>query len=144
LIFTVGHGARSAEELIAILQDARIDILVDVRAYPASRRHPQFSKEPLRAALADAGMAYQWEGHALGGMRKSYVDHMHTEEFRRSAGALGEMNGRVCLLCAEANPENCHRWHIADWLVAQGQPVLHLGKKGESSEHRPHPQARLL
>ena len=45
LIFTVGHGARSAAQLIAILKEAGIGTLVDVRAYPASRRHPQFSKQ---------------------------------------------------------------------------------------------------
>src|SRR5262249_22830725 len=74
LIYTVGHGARSAEQLIAILKEAGIGTLVDVRAYPASRRHPQFSRQPLSASLEKAGIAYRWEGKALGGMRPSYAD----------------------------------------------------------------------
>ena len=66
----MGHGARSAVAFVFLLQESRIKVLVDVRAYPVSRRHPQFSREALSAALAEAGMQYRWEGKALGGMRK--------------------------------------------------------------------------
>jgi len=52
VIFTVGHSTRAQEELIAILKEAGIALLVDVRRFPGSRRHPQFGKERLRAAGA--------------------------------------------------------------------------------------------
>jgi uncharacterized protein (DUF488 family) len=55
-IYTVGHGARSAAELLFILREGEIRTLVDVRAYPVSRRHPHFSKEALQATLAEAGI----------------------------------------------------------------------------------------
>ncbi|MGH8640377.1 MAG: DUF488 family protein [Burkholderiales bacterium] len=45
MICTVGHGARSAVELVSILQEAQIRTLVDVRAFPTSRRDPQLSRE---------------------------------------------------------------------------------------------------
>src|SRR5437899_3876950 len=60
-IFSIGHGARSASDLIAVLQDAGIRRLVDVRTAPGSRKHPQFGRDALADALASAGIAYRWE-----------------------------------------------------------------------------------
>jgi uncharacterized protein (DUF488 family) len=108
---------------------------VDVRAYPVSRRHPQFSKPALSAALAEAGIVYRWEGKALGGMRPSYADHMQTEQFQAAAGALSSIEGRACIMCAESNPADCHRSFIADWLVAHGERVTHLLHLGRQHEH---------
>jgi uncharacterized protein (DUF488 family) len=106
-----------------------------VRAYPASRRHPQFSKDSLSAFLRDAGIAYRWEGKALGGMRPSYADHMQTEQFQSAARALSSSEGRVCIMCAESNPAECHRSFIADWLVTHGERVTHLLDLGSQREH---------
>jgi uncharacterized protein (DUF488 family) len=111
-----------------------------VRAYPASRRHPQFSKDKLRTSVTDAGIAYQWQGKALGGMRKSYADHMQTDGFQSAAAALVQMPGPVCIMCAESDPAECHRSFISDWLVAQGHRVVHLLDVGKQREH----PARLL
>jgi uncharacterized protein (DUF488 family) len=134
-LYTVGHGARSAAELVAILKEVGVETLVDVRAYPGSRRHPQFSKENLRKSMEHAGIAYEWHGKALGGMRASFADHMETEEFQRAAAALAARQDRVCILCAESDPEHCHRSFIADWLVARGTRVIHLLDLGEQREH---------
>jgi uncharacterized protein (DUF488 family) len=106
-----------------------------VRAYPASRRHPQFSKLALSASLHEAGISYRWEGKALGGMRPSYADHMQTEQFQSAARALSALEGRVCIMCAESNPADCHRSYIADWLVARGERVVHLLELGTQQEH---------
>jgi hypothetical protein len=64
------HGNRSSEEFLRLLEVARIECVVDVRAYPESRRHPHFSRTVLEATLAAAGIGYVWEGAALGGMRR--------------------------------------------------------------------------
>jgi uncharacterized protein (DUF488 family) len=106
-----------------------------VRAYPASRRHPQFNKENLRACVEAAGITYRWEDKALGGMRRSYADHMQTEQFQSAARALGEIEGRACIMCAETNPADCHRSYIADWLVVHGERVVHLLDLGRQQEH---------
>jgi uncharacterized protein (DUF488 family) len=117
-IYTIGHGARSSGALIAILKEARIEMLVDVRAFPHSRRHPHFGREPLAAALRDAGIAYDWRGNALGGYRKiPYVEHMKSARFRDAASALAHGE---CIMCAETAPDDCHRLHIADWLARRG------------------------
>jgi uncharacterized protein (DUF488 family) len=73
-------------------------------------------------------------------MRKSYADHMQTDEFRAAASALTQMPGRICIMCAESNPADCHRSFIADWLVAHGNRVVHLLDLGAQREH----PARLL
>jgi uncharacterized protein (DUF488 family) len=90
--------------------------------------------------MMDAGIAYEWRGKALGGMRQSYADHMQTEEFQAAAASLTERKDRVCVMCAESNPAHCHRSLIADWLVAHGARVMHLLELGKQREH----PARLL
>ena len=106
-----------------------------MRAYPGSRRHPQFSRDALSASLAEASIAYRWEGKALGGKRPSYADHMQTEQFQSAARGLSRIEGRVCIMCAESNPSDCHRSFIADWLVAHGERVMHLLGLGRQREH---------
>ena len=132
---------RTTAALIAILKEAGIETLVDVRAFPTSKRHPHFSREPLAAALNEAGIAYDWEGKALGGYRKvPYIEHMKTQRFREAATALAD---GACIMCAETKPEDCHRLHIAHWLVRRGHRVIHLLAPGSSREHTADPQEEL-
>lgn len=144
VIYTVGHGDRAIAELIALLEDAGIACVVDVRAYPASRRHPQFGREALEKTLAGAGVRYVWEGKALGGRRRGvkdsphvalkskgfrgYADHMMTVEFRAGLKRVLQLalDARTAILCAERLPWECHRNLIADSLVAHGNAVTHL------------------
>jgi uncharacterized protein (DUF488 family) len=132
----VGHGARSAVAFVFLLRESGIHVLVDVRSYPVSRRHPHFSRPSLSRALAAAGITYEWQGEALGGMRKGgYAAHMETPLFIASAQALMHPSQATCIMCAETDPADCHRSHIADWLVAHGERVMHLIAPGESLDH---------
>lgn len=153
MIYTVGHGSRSIGEFTGLLREAGIECLVDVRAYPASRRHPQFAREALERSLADAGIRTVWEGEALGGRRKAdgssphlalknagfraYAGHMETQAFREGLDRLVETARglRSAVMCAERLPWQCHRNLIADSLVARGVRVLHLIGPGQASEH---------
>ena len=161
MIYTVGHGNRSIEEFLALLREAAIRCLVDVRAYPASRRHPQFAREALERSLGEAGIRYVWEGEALGGRRKAsrdsphialrspgfraYADHMATREFHDGMGRLIELgrSARTSVMCAEGLPWECHRFLISDFLVAEGEKVIHLVNPGTAQEHRLNPLVRL-
>jgi len=58
VIYAIGHGNRPAGEFMALLKAAGIECVVDVRAYPASRRHPHFAREALAKSLAAAGVHY--------------------------------------------------------------------------------------
>jgi len=123
---------------VSLLQEARIELLVDVRAHPVSRRHPHFSRAPLAGALLEAGIRYDGQGAALGGMRKAgYAAHMATPLFADAAAALiaTAREARLCIMCAETEPADCHRWHISDWLVARGERVVHLITPGLYREH---------
>jgi len=160
-IFTIGHGNRTIGEFITILSAAGIECVVDVRAFPASRRHPQFAREALERSLAEAGIRYSWEGNALGGRRRpnknspntalrnasfrAYADHMLTAEFQQAldrllALASGE---RVAIMCAERLPWQCHRYLISDSVVARGDKVLHLMEVGEQKQHYLNQTARI-
>jgi uncharacterized protein (DUF488 family) len=150
-VFTIGHGTRHAGELVASLRAAGVRTLVDVRRFPASRRHPQFNRDALADALRGAGIAYR---HAveLGGRRsgepgeerfacirvaafRSYAARMGTEEWQAALeGALAEE--RPCLLCAETLWWRCHRRLIAELLVARGHEVVHLLRPHEAEPHR--------
>ena len=157
MIFTVGHSTRAQEELIAILKEAGVALLVDVRRFPGSRRHPQFGKERLRAALAAEGIGYRHEPD-LGGRRepradspntawrmaafRGYADHMASPEFASGRERLiAEQALPPAVMCAEALPANCHRQLIADALVARGVEVVHLLAPGRRQPHVLHSAA---
>jgi uncharacterized protein (DUF488 family) len=159
-VFTVGHGARSTEELLAVLRSAGVGELVDIRRHPGSRRHPRFGREALAAALGRAGIGYRWEGEALGGRRSvradsrhtalarhtlaGYADHMDTVEFRSAVDAIvaRAATARPAVMCAEGDWRHCHRMLVADALAARGARVTHLVAPGRSEPHRPHPTLR--
>lgn len=67
-IYTVGHSTREARELVDLLEENRIDLLVDVRRYPTSKRHPWFNREVVEETLHEAGIGYRHE-ERLGGHR---------------------------------------------------------------------------
>ena len=57
-IFTIGHSTRTIAEFVALLRQATIDLLIDVRSVPRSRTNPQFNADALPEAVAGAGIAY--------------------------------------------------------------------------------------
>lgn len=160
-LYTVGHSNRELEELLHLLTDAGIRNLVDVRAWPVSRRHPQFVREILQGALAGCGIGYRWAGRELGGMRRpragsphraleepgfrGYADYMDTPLFGAAAERLltEAAEAPTAILCAERRPEHCHRSFIADWLMLRGVEITHLLEPGESTSHVLTRQARL-
>ena len=159
-IYTIGHSTRTAEEFVALLREHGVRLLVDVRRFPGSRRHPQFGRDALAATLADAGIAYRHE-EALGGRRagdpaagpspntawrhaafRAYADYMATPPFQAALARLmaDGAERRTAIMCAEAVPWRCHRRLITDALLARGVPVLDIMGPGAArtavlSEH---------
>lgn len=128
-IYTIGSSTRTWEEFLAVLRAYGIQALVDVRAFPVSRRHPQFTRAHMATALPSAGVGYHWLGESLGGYRRGgYEAHMQTEAFRAGVAAL-ETIARAyptAFLCAERFPWKCHRRFIAASLERRGWKVLHV------------------
>jgi uncharacterized protein (DUF488 family) len=159
-IFTIGHSNRPLEAFLDLLRENGVRNLVDVRRVPASRRHPQFGQERLARALAEAGVTYRHEP-ALGGRRepspdsphtawrdpafRGYADHMQTAAFSAALRSLVvEARGvSSAVLCAEADPLDCHRQLLADALIAAGLSVVHIRGPGQAVPHALHPSARI-
>jgi uncharacterized protein (DUF488 family) len=145
IVFTIGHGARSLDELVAVLRAAGAERVLDVRAFPASRRHPQFGRAALEESLPREGIGYEWRGDVLGGRRRSvgrsrhgawrepafraYADHTDSRAFRAAIERIVEdaqAGARDAVMCAETLWWRCHRRLVSDALVVRGMRVLHL------------------
>ncbi len=159
-VFTVGHSSRALEEFIALLRAHGVEQVVDVRRFPASRRHPHFNGPALAAALAAVGMGYRHLPE-LGGRRaprpdsihtawkdagfRGYADHMETPAFEAALEAVVReaVQVQIALMCAEALPWRCHRRLIADALLVRGIPVEHILDFRRRERHRLTPWARV-
>ena len=152
VVHTIGHSTREASDFLDLLAAHAIACVVDVRRWPASRRHPHFAREPLAAALAAAGVGYVWR-QDLGGFRtpvpaspntgwrvgafRAYADFMLTPAFAAIMAELEQLAGarRIALMCAEAVPWRCHRQLLADAFTVRSWPVRHILDEG-CAEHR--------
>jgi uncharacterized protein (DUF488 family) len=161
-LYTIGHSTRTIEELIAALAAHQIQTLVDIRAFPMSRRLPQFNRDSLEQTLPAAGIRYLWM-KALGGYRKkileespnialrsasfrNYADYMLTPEFTRAISemlALAE-SSRTAYMCAERPYFRCHRMLVSDRLVAQSHEVFHIDGSGPVKPHALTTEARMV
>jgi uncharacterized protein (DUF488 family) len=143
VVHTIGHSTRSSEDFLALLHEAGIAMVADVRRFPGSRRHPQFNGEALAATLAAAGIGYR-HFPALGGRRapakdspnglwrepgfRGYADYAAMPAFRDALGALEALAQArpTAIMCAEAVWWQCHRRIITDYLLADGLEVRHI------------------
>jgi uncharacterized protein (DUF488 family) len=140
-IKTIGHSNHPIERFVSLLKAGEVDRLVDVRSMPYSRRFPQFGHERLAKSLAQAGIAYAWEGEALGGKPKSgggYDDLAAQPEFKDAIGRLieGSTDTTLCLMCAEKEPLDCHRTVLVSRRLAErGIAIEHLLADGTTRPH---------
>jgi uncharacterized protein (DUF488 family) len=160
-VLTVGHGTLPAEDFAALLTGAGVELVVDVRSHPGSRRHPHFGSEVMAAWLPAAGVDYAWEPR-LGGRRRrtagsahvaldnpafqAYADHMGTPEFAAGVDALVELAGEkhVTVMCAESLWWRCHRRLLADSLALLREiEVVHLFHDDRREAHRPTDAVRV-
>lgn len=154
MLYTIGHGAKNAEEITAALRRHDVTLLVDIRSFPGSRRDPDVAKEAMPDWLGAAGIAYRHEPD-LGGRRKppgepvprdlwwqnqafaNYAAHTRTPGFQaayerllRDADACN-----VAVMCGEPTWWRCHRRMIADLATRDGHEVWHIMPNGSLSPH---------
>jgi uncharacterized protein (DUF488 family) len=148
-VFTIGHSRHHPEFFIRLLADAGVDLLIDVRSTPASRFAPWSGAKALPRLLAAADMDYLYLGDALGGKPRGqgmWTDgRPDGDKIRRAPGfeaaierivALAESR-RPALMCAEADPNRCHRTSLlAPALAARGVSVVHLLADGGRLAHQ--------
>lgn len=160
-VWSIGHGTRPAEELLAVLGEAGIKVLADVRSAPGSRRHPQFGQSTLASSLAAAGIEYV-HLRGLGGRRdaapgsphaalrvdafRGYADHMTSAEFATEYARLTAIahEKATAFMCAETLWWRCHRRMLSDRLTADDWDVVHLLGPGKTEPHRMWDVARIV
>lgn len=152
VVLTVGHSTRTLDELVQLLEHHGVQLLVDVRSMPASRRMPHFAKAALERSLPERSIGYL-HMPALGGLRKpvpgsvnggwrnegfrGYADHMQSEAFWRAVMELEALAKArpTAVMCAEALPWRCHRSLLSDALTVQGIEVRHITGPAEPALH---------
>lgn len=160
IIFTIGHSTRPIVDFIGLLRANGVELLIDVRTIPKSRRNPQFSSENLARALHSEKIGYR-HIKELGGLRharrdsvnmgwrnasfRGYADYMQTDEFKEALGRAIELanDKPSALMCAEAVPWRCHRSLIADALLVRGIEVLEIVGTSAPKPHKMTPFARV-
>jgi uncharacterized protein (DUF488 family) len=147
-LFSIGHSNIPAERFVALLREAGVDAIADVRSTPFSRRFPWFSGKNLAATLAQYGMTYLPYCDALGGRPRDaalYCDGVADYEamarqpdFQMGLDQLlaDAALARVCLMCAEREPLDCHRCLlVARSLAERGLTIGHILHDGTVEPH---------
>lgn len=145
-IYTIGHSIHTKDKFIDMLTFAEINHLVDVRAFPGSRKHPQFSKDEMQHWLSEAGFEYT-HLPLLGGRKSqselvqsdlnaawnnqsfhNYADYTLTDDFQKGIDQLTQIANKekVAYCCSERHPSRCHRLLISNWVTAHGWRVIHI------------------
>ena len=120
--WTIGHSNHPADRFGALLQQHRIETVVDVRSQPYSRFSPHFRQSLLRELLSDIGIDYLFMGDELGGRPKEpelhdtagivlYNQIARTERFADGLRRLMTTAARqlVAAMGSEEEPTSCHR-----------------------------------
>jgi len=160
-LYTIGHSTRPLQDFISVLKAHQIQTLVDIRAFPMSRRLPHFNSEALEKELNNAGLSYLWIKE-LGGRRKrrleespnialrnesfrNYADYMLSPEFHRVAAEVETLaaKSRTAIMCAEMLFFRCHRMLVSDYFTLRGHEVLHIQNANAPAPHRVTKEARF-
>ena len=161
-IFTIGHSNRTFDEFVKLLDHSSVRLVVDIRSNPASSRFPWFERHSLSSALQERGLAYRWfrvlggrRSHQKGekihtalaeeGMRR-YAAAMNTDDFHRACKELMGLAASTIsvVMCAENEPERCHRLLLSDKLSVLGVRVVHIVDRDEARDHVQHPCLEIV
>ncbi len=143
--YTIGHSNHGPGKFLNLLDEHGISVVLDVRSVPYSRRHPQFNRETLKDSLMEQGIAYEFLGDSLGArgwgekfmfpaeINSAKVDFARVREagkFLEGIARVSELvasGERPALMCAEADPFNCHRFVLVSrQLALEGMEVSHI------------------
>jgi uncharacterized protein (DUF488 family) len=142
-ILTIGHSNHALERFIALLEGGQVTAVADVRSAPVSRFVPHFNKDRLAASLADRGILYLYLGEELGGRPEQselftdgvadYEKMARLPSFKAGIEKLieGARDKRIAVMCAEADPLDCHRCLLVGRALAErGVDVGHILPSG--------------
>ena len=162
VFYTIGHSSLELDKFLQLLHNASITCVADVRRLPGSNKFPHFNQQPLKKALAAAGIKYSYLQGLAGRRNKqaidpdinkgwqqqsfhNYADYALLDDFQKDFALLLQLGKqyRVAIMCAEAVWWRCHRRIISDHLLAAGQQVVHIiGSKVEAAQMTPFARIR--
>lgn len=147
-LLTLGHSTHPIERFIGLLAGAGATAVADVRSSPYSRYSPQYSKDALRSALAEAGIAYTFLGREFGARssdptcyRNGKVQYARLAQSAVFAEGIqrvveGLKKYRIAFVCAERDPIECHRaLLVSRAFVERGETVDHIHPDGSLESH---------
>jgi len=140
-IYTVGHSTHEISYFLELLGVAAINCVVDVRTLAASRFNPQYNKSKLSVSLKDRGISYIHMPDEFGARHTSpelltdgRVDFNKVRKsanFKKGVERLrhGLNKGfTIALMCAEAEPLECHRFGLISVALKDEFEVYHILK----------------
>ena len=139
IIYTIGYGGSDPNAFFPFIEQAGIDVVVDVRTRPRGYIHA-YTAPMIGKMLADLGIDYV-NDKRLGGL-----DSVTHQEFIRGIKRVLAMSKdmRVCLMCSEKDPTKCHRYSkLSPELEARGAEMEHL-VVGRAEPVKKSPQTSLF
>lgn len=150
MIFTIGHSTRETSEFIALLKEHGINVIIDVRSVPKSWFVPQYNKENIEKTLSKNGVIYVFLGDKLGArdwinvLDEDSIDTLKEIEkskpFKEGIEKILELekkHKKVCIMCSEKNPVDCHRGLIiSKILYRKNAKILHIIDKDIKQSQR--------
>ncbi|MCC7542898.1 MAG: DUF488 domain-containing protein [Deltaproteobacteria bacterium] len=138
-IWTIGYGGRAPNELVELLTKHGVETVVDVRLRPERAAMGVYVKASnpergIQRVLSPHGIRYV-SLVELGNVFVDLGDEAWREPYRQLLEHAGDLlvrrletlDGPCALLCAERDPERCHRAELGSWLARhRGVTVEHL------------------
>lgn len=161
IIYSIGHSTHPIQEFLDMLNSFDIELLVDIRRLPGSRKFPQFNQDSLKESLENNGIKYL-HLTSLAGRRpthkdshnnawrnlsfRGYADYMETEDFKQGINELEALatEQKTVFMCSEAVWWRCHRSLVSDYLKVRGWQVWHIMSIAKAQEHPYTSAARIL
>ena len=110
-VFTIGYAGIQLPRFIAVLQQNGVTLLIDVRSMPRSRYFASYNDVSLSKELAKYNIRYEhWREFGARQLDYKYETIAISEAFQKALERLKNSQETICLMCAEIDPINCHRF----------------------------------
>lgn len=109
-VWSIGHGLRPLSEVVAMLKEAGVTHVIDVRTTPYSSKNPDFNRRNLATMLPTYGMVYVYRGNNLGGLGENVYFKESLDELQK----WSQEGVRIAVLCSETDHRACHRSQVLE------------------------------
>jgi uncharacterized protein (DUF488 family) len=140
-LYTIGHSTHEINYFIDLLKTYGVNCVVDVRTLAASRFNPQYNKSALSVSLRDNKITYihmpvefgarHTDPSLITNGRVDFNKVRNSNSFRKGVERLrhGVNKGfTIALMCAEADPLECHRFSMISVALKDEFDIVHILK----------------